>query len=59
MKQMMIAVSVAILYLAVSFLTHAWAWTWLIWVGYAIYRYFDDKADRKRADDNKSDIVSR
>ena len=58
MKQLIIALLVAALYLAVSFLTHAWAWTWLIWVAYAIYRYFDDRAD-KRADENKADIVSR
>ena len=58
MKQLIIALLVAALYLGVSFLTHAWAWTWLIWVGYAIYRYFDDRAD-KRADENKANIVSR
>ena len=58
MKQLIIAVSVALLYLAVSFLTHAWAWTWLIWVGYAIYRCLDERAT-KTPDDNKSDIVSR
>ena len=57
-KQLIIAVSIAILYLAVSFLTHAWAWTWLIWVGYAIYRFVDERA-RKSPEDNKSDIVSR
>ena len=58
MKQLMIAVSVSLLYLAVSFLTHAWAWTWLIWVGYAICRIVDDMAD-KRSDENKSELVSR
>ena len=60
MKQLVlvIALLVAALYLAVSFLTHAWAWTWLIWVGYALYRYFGDRPD-KRADENKSDLVSR
>lgn len=58
MKQLILAVFVALLYLAVSFLTHAWAWTWLIWVGYALYRYFGDRADMN-PEGNKSDIVSR
>ena len=58
MKQLTIAVCVAFLYLAVSFLTHAWAWTWLIWTGYAIYRFVDDRAD-KHKDENHSEPVSR
>ena len=58
MKQLLIALLVVALYLAVSFLTHAWAWTWLIWAGYAIYRFVDGKADKRR-DENKSDLVSR
>lgn len=34
-----IAIIVAIVYLTVSFLFDIWAYSWLIWVGYAIYRF--------------------
>ena len=40
-KQILIAVLTAIIYLGVSLLTDGWAWTWLIWVGYGIYRITD------------------
>lgn len=30
---------VAIVYLAVSIIFNAWAYSWLIWVAYAIYRF--------------------
>ena len=35
-----IAITVAIVYLAVSFTFNAWAYSWSIWVAYAIYRLF-------------------
>lgn len=41
MKQTMIAVAVAAVYLILSLLTDGWAWTWLIWVFYGIYRLAD------------------
>ena len=33
-----IALIVAAFYLLVSFLFQAWAYSWLIWVAYALYR---------------------
>ncbi|MFR8104737.1 MAG: WxxxWxxW domain-containing protein, partial [Clostridia bacterium] len=34
-----IAIIVAIVYLSVSFIFDIWAYSWLIWVVYAIYRF--------------------
>lgn len=34
-----IAIVVATAYLAVSIIFHAWAYSWIIWVIYAIYRF--------------------
>lgn len=34
-----IAIIVAIVYLTVSIIFNAWAYSWLIWVAYAIYRF--------------------
>lgn len=34
-----IAIIVAITYLAVSIIFDVWAYSWLIWVVYAIYRF--------------------
>ena len=34
-----IAIIVAIVYLVVSFIFDAWAYSWLIWAVYAIYRF--------------------
>lgn len=34
-----IAVIVAIVYLTVSIIFKCWAYSWLIWVAYAIYRF--------------------
>lgn len=34
-----IAIIVAIVYLTVSIIFKAWAYSWLIWVAYAIYRF--------------------
>ena len=33
-----IAVVVAVVYLLISTVFHAWAYSWIMWVGYAIYR---------------------
>ena len=33
-----IAIIVAAVYLLVSIALHAWLYSWIIWVGYAIYR---------------------
>ncbi|EOQ38662.1 hypothetical protein SAMN02745978_00147 [Butyricicoccus pullicaecorum DSM 23266] len=38
-KNWMIAISVAIIYLAVSILFDLWFFSWIIWVAYAIYRF--------------------
>ncbi len=40
MKHWWIALGAAAAYLAVSFAFQGWAWSWLIWVAYAAYRYF-------------------
>lgn len=34
-----IAIIVAIVYLTVSIIFNAWAYSWLIWIAYAIYRF--------------------
>ena len=34
-----IAIIVAIVYLTVSIIFKVWAYSWLIWVAYAIYRF--------------------
>ena len=38
MKERIIIILVIAAYLALSFLTNGWAWTWILWVVYAIYR---------------------
>ena len=38
-KNWIIAIAVAIIYLAVSILFDLWAFFWIIWVAYAIYRF--------------------
>ena len=34
-----VAIAVAIVYLAVSIPFGAWAYSWVIWVAYAVYRF--------------------
>ena len=41
MKQTFIAVAAAAVYLIISLLTDGWAWTWIIWIFYGIYRITD------------------
>lgn len=41
MKQVFLAAAVAALYLILSLLTDGWAWTWIIWIIYGIYRIAD------------------
>lgn len=36
-----IALSVALIYLSVSIIFNAWPYSWIIWVGYAIYRFIE------------------
>lgn len=43
MKHWIIAISVAIVYLAVSIPLNAWAWSWVIWFAYCAYRIIDNK----------------
>lgn len=40
-KQIFIAVLTALIYLGLSLLTDGWAWTWLIWIAYGIFRIAD------------------
>lgn len=42
-KQWIIAIMVAVAYILISILTSGWKVTWLIWVGYAIYRLVEGK----------------
>lgn len=39
MMNWIIAIIVAIVYLIVSITFKSWAYSWLIWVSYAIYRF--------------------
>ena len=39
MMNWIIAIIVAIVYLTVSIIFKSWAYSWLIWVAYAIYRF--------------------
>ena len=34
-----VAILVAVLYLIVSISFHSWAYSWILWVVYAIYRF--------------------
>ena len=43
MKQWYIAIGVAIVYLAISIVFKAWPWSWIIWVGYAVYRFTESR----------------
>ena len=38
-KNWIIAIAVAIIYITVSILFDLWAFSWIIWVAYAIYRF--------------------
>ena len=38
-----LSLCVAVFYVVISLVTHGWAWTWLIWVCYAAYRFFEGK----------------
>lgn len=42
MKQWIIAICVAIVYLAISFIFDVWAYSWIIWVVYSLYRLSDN-----------------
>ena len=50
MKHWIIAIAVAVFYLAASMATKAWQWTWLIWTGYAAYRFRDHHRSAKQED---------
>lgn len=34
-----VAITVAVVYFVISIVSNAWAYSWLIWVVYAIYRF--------------------
>lgn len=38
-KNWIIAIIVAVVYLIISIVFNAWAYSWFIWVAYAIYRF--------------------
>ena len=41
MKQWLITIAVAVIYLFFSVFTGLWALSWIIWVFYAVYRIVD------------------
>ncbi len=43
MKQWYIAIGAAIVYLAISMAFKAWSWSWILWVGYAVYRFTESR----------------
>ena len=43
MKQWYIAIAVAVIYLVINFVFKVWSWSWIIWVAYAAYRFWDNK----------------
>ena len=43
MRNWIIAITVAVIYLIVSIVFNAWAYSWLIWVAYAIYRLIESR----------------
>ena len=45
MKQWIIAICVAIVYLIISFLLDLWAYSWVIWAIYGLYRLLDNKTN--------------
>ena len=47
-KHWIIAILVAAAYLAVSLALNAWAYSWLIWVAYAIYRFAEPQNAERR-----------
>ena len=46
MKNWIIAIIVAVIYLIVSIVFNVWAYSWLIWVAYAIYRFIVKQNDK-------------
>ena len=45
MKNWIIAIIVALVYLITSIVFNAWTYSWLIWVAYAIYRFIVKQKD--------------
>lgn len=43
MKQWYIASAIAIVYLVINLAFHVWSWSWIIWVGYALYRFLENR----------------
>ena len=41
-----VAILVAVVYLAVSLALDAWAYSWLIWVAYAVFRWAERSTAR-------------
>ena len=46
MMNWIIAITVAVVYLVISIAFNAWAYSWLIWVAYAIYRFIVKQKDK-------------
>ena len=40
-KNWIIAILVTVVYLSISFIFNVWAYSWFIWVAYAIYRFIE------------------
>ena len=50
MKPWYIASAVAIVYLTVSFALQAWSWSWIIRVGYGLYRFLENRKSHDSRD---------
>ena len=40
-----IAISVAVVYLSISIIFNIWTYSWIIWIGYSIYRFIKKSED--------------
>lgn len=49
-----IAIIVAVLYLTVSIIFDSWAYSWLIWVVYSVYRFIDNSNNHKKNTANRN-----
>lgn len=47
MKQWIIAICAATIYLIISLLFDVWAYSWIIWVVYGLYRLLDNKINSR------------
>ena len=56
-KNWIIAIIVAIFYLAVSILFDLWDYSWIIWIAYALYRFIVKQTIPVYIESNKFEVV--